>query len=52
MGTLMATAAWAGRRFPLIYHTRQAFSLTMGDFGAQLKACWNSGMFETTPFTR
>jgi hypothetical protein len=34
------------------YHTRQAFSLTMGDLGAQWKACWNSGMFETTPMTR
>ena len=34
------------------HQTRQAFSRTIGALGAQLKAFWNSGMFETTPFTR
>jgi hypothetical protein len=36
----------------VLYHTRQAFSGTMGWPGLQPKAFWNSGMFSTTPFTR
>ena len=34
------------------YHTRQAFSRTIGGPALQANAFWNSGMFETTPFTR
>ena len=34
------------------YHTRQAFSRTIGDPAGHANAFWNSGMFETTPFTR
>ena len=34
------------------HHTRQAFSRTMGDPAGQAYAFWNSGMFDTTPFTR
>ncbi len=34
------------------YHTRQALARTMGWLARQPKAFWNSGMLETTPFTR
>ena len=34
------------------YQTRQAFSRTIASPALQPKACWNSGMFATTPFTR
>lgn len=36
----------------LRYQTLQAFSRTMGCPPLQPKAFWNSGMLETTPFTR
>jgi hypothetical protein len=41
-------------RVPLlhIYQTRQAFSRTIGWPALQPHVCWNSGMFDTTPFTR
>ncbi len=39
---------WASRR----YQTRQRVSCAMGWPALQLKARWNSGMFETTLFTR
>ncbi len=42
----------AGTDLRLGYHTRQRFSRTMGCPALQLKACWNSGMFTTRPFTR
>ena len=38
-----------GRR---VYHTRQAFSLTIGWPALQEKAFWNSGMFCSVPSTR
>src|SRR5438046_10562881 len=34
------------------YHTRHAFSATMGWPGLQFQVFWNSGMFCTTPSTR
>jgi len=34
------------------YQTRQALSRTIDAPGRQVKAFWNSGMFETTPLTR
>lgn len=36
----------------LAYHTRQTGSRTMGAPALQLKAFWNSGMFDTTPLVR
>src|SRR5450755_40166 len=36
----------------LRYHTRHRFSRAMGCPALQLKACWNSGMFTTTPLIR
>ena len=38
-----------GRR---VYHTRQAFSLTIGWPALQAKAFWNSGIFCSVPSTR
>jgi hypothetical protein len=35
-----------------VYQTRQAFGLTIGASALHENAFWNSGMFETTPFTR
>jgi hypothetical protein len=34
------------------HQTWQEFSRTMACPGSQLKAFWNSGMFDTTPLTR
>ncbi len=42
----------AARRPPDAYQMRQGFLRTMGDVAGQRKASANSGMFETTPFTR
>jgi len=34
------------------YHTRQAFSATIGCPGLHLNACWKAAEFCTAPFTR
>ena len=44
---------YTGARIAGRYQVRQALpSRTMGMPSLQLKACWNSGMFDTTPLTR
>ena len=39
-------------RIPPDHHTRQTGCLTIFAVAGQLKAFWNSGMLETTPFAR
>jgi hypothetical protein len=37
---------------PASHHTRQGTCFTMGWFAGQANACWNSGIFTTSPLTR
>jgi hypothetical protein len=43
-----------GAGLPMSYHTsqRSSFARTMVEPGLQLKAFWNSGMFDSGPMTR